>query len=162
MVWKYFRSFCVCLKNDQSPCQLASENERAHNLASLKYISKDNYNNNERPQCTVTEQKSKSKLSESSSRNRPSKVSQFLLQTADSSTFKLPQMDGIPVGSPTDLDRTQQVPTSLSQSAPSSIPHRWLCGLSAGRTLWGLTTGVLNSTHKPVAQMFLQYLSCCS
>lgn len=52
----------------------------------------------------ITEQKSKPELSGSSDRNRPSKVSQFVLQTSDSATFKLPQMDGIPVGSPTDLD----------------------------------------------------------
>lgn len=58
---------------------------RINNLYSLKHTSK-----NERLLCMVAEQKSKSKFKESSDRNKPSKVSQFIPQTSDSATFKLP------------------------------------------------------------------------
>lgn len=123
VVWKYFRSIYVCLKNDQSPCQLASEMARIYNLASLKYTSKKKilllmkghsaWSQNRNPNPSSVNLQTETDLQRSaSSCSRP--------QTAQPLSY--PQMDGIPVGSPADLDRTQQVPTSLTRELQAAYP----------------------------------------
>lgn len=57
----------------------------------------------------MAEQKSKSKFRESSGRNKPSKVSQSIPQTADSATFMLPPEE--------ELDCTQPGPDLVRPEA---------------------------------------------
>lgn len=96
----------------------------------------------------VTEQKSKSKFGESSDRNRPSKVSQFIPQTSDSATFKLPS-DGRAT-----CRLTQQTLTALTKAQTSlgqgkskqCTPQLAPWSLHDGRVV--LAARILGSTHK--------------
>lgn len=86
----------------------------------------------------VAEQKSKSKFRESSDRNKPSKVSQSIPQTADSATFTLP-----PEG---ELDCTQPGPALVRPEAGSTWRALPVC---PGLCVMARRAGSPHSSHSP-------------